>query len=489
MLPSLSEDPVFEQMFLEEAELAAKIKHPAVCEILDLGEQDGTLYLVMEWINGEPLNALIKLARKQTGFPYSVAARIGKNAALGLHAAHELKNDDGQLLGLVHRDVSPQNILVSYDGVVKIVDFGVAKATAAAEHGRTQAGQIKGKVPFMAPEQAIGGAVDRRTDVFALGIVLWQLVTGKHPFRGASDMVTLARICDKQQVPRASTVAPNVPPSLDDAIARALDKQPSMRFQTMAEFAHALDRVLLEMDRMGRGVETATFVRGLVGERAEKRKIAIREAIELADARALRRGNSTSWVSPSLEASDAGPVSGVSGISEPSAASHDGRMLPSVSGVTALGAEMDTGPGARRSPRSRGRSTALVVTLASACLVVAALTSTGVHNFALSLASDGPAPAAQPPSSPAESTRAVQSPTPPPSPPPAALPPPSPTVAPIAVAPPVAPAEETAAPTKATPRPATTTPPRPRPSSAPAAPPAAAPPAASVQIKVKDPGF
>src|SRR5262245_22105803 len=165
MLPSLSEDPQFEEMFLAEAELASRIKHPHVCEILDLGEQEGTLYIVMEWVDGEPLSAIQKAARLKGGVPVYVAARIGFAAAMGLHAAHEIKNDDGELVGLVHRDVSPQNILVTYDGVVKIVDFGVAKATAA-DNGMTRAGQVKGKVPFMSPEQALGKTVDRRTDVF-----------------------------------------------------------------------------------------------------------------------------------------------------------------------------------------------------------------------------------------------------------------------------------------------------------------------------------
>ena len=150
MLPALSEDPQFEEMFLAEAELASRIRHPNVCEILDLGEQEGTLYIVMEWVDGEPLSTIQKAARATGGVPMAIATRIVLNAAAGLHAAHELKTDTGDLVGLVHRDVSPQNILVTYDGVVKIVDFGVAKATAEADGGFTKAGQIKGKVPFIA---------------------------------------------------------------------------------------------------------------------------------------------------------------------------------------------------------------------------------------------------------------------------------------------------------------------------------------------------
>jgi serine/threonine protein kinase len=157
MLPNLSDDPQFEQMFLAEAELAAKIRHGNVCEVIDLGEEDGTLYIVMEFVDGEPMTALLRAAASKVPMPISVAVQLSRDAALGLHAAHEVKNDDGQLVGLVHRDVSPHNILVGQDGVVKIVDFGIAKATTANDAAKTQAGQMKGKVPYMAPEQARGG--------------------------------------------------------------------------------------------------------------------------------------------------------------------------------------------------------------------------------------------------------------------------------------------------------------------------------------------
>jgi serine/threonine-protein kinase len=288
MLPALSDDPQFEQMFLAEAELAARIRHPHVCEILDLGEQEGVLYLVMEWVDGEPLSALHKAARPRGGVPLHVATKVTLHAALGLHAAHELKNDTGELVGLVHRDVSPQNILVTYDGVVKIVDFGVAKATEA-DGSHTRAGQLKGKVPFMSPEQAVGKNVDRRTDIFALGIVLYQLVTGKHPFRGDNDMATLHRITEAAPVPPASSLRPDCPPSLDMALAQALEKDVSKRFQTMHEMAKALERALAEMTAQAEGEDLATFVRSVLGDRADKRRAAIKDAIRLADARLVAK--------------------------------------------------------------------------------------------------------------------------------------------------------------------------------------------------------
>jgi serine/threonine-protein kinase len=284
MLPSLSDDPQFEKMFLAEAELASRIRHPNVCEILDLGEESGTLYIAMEWVDGEPLSAINKAARKAgTGIPLAVSTRVALAAAQGLHAAHELRGDDGELVHLVHRDVSPQNILVTYDGVVKIVDFGVAKATGTAEDTHTQAGQVKGKVPFMSPEQAIGRVVDRRTDVFALGIVLYQLVTGRHPFRGDNDMVTMQNICDRSPVAPPSSIIAGCPPALNAAIVQALEKEPDKRFQTMADFARALERALTELSTSNEAQDVGEFVRSVIGDRGDKRRSMIKEALRSQD--------------------------------------------------------------------------------------------------------------------------------------------------------------------------------------------------------------
>ena len=211
MLSKLSEDAQFEQMFLDEASLASQIRHPNVVEISDLGEQEGVLYLAMEWIDGVPLNQLMKAAKAAGGVPLPVAVRIVMNACAGLHAAHELRDAKGQLIGLVHRDVSPQNILVTYDGVSKVVDFGVAKATAMGG-GATVAGQLKGKVSYMAPEQVRGEAIDRRVDIFAMGIVLYALTTGKHPFRRESEAATMYTIAsDEVVVSRAASFCPKYP--------------------------------------------------------------------------------------------------------------------------------------------------------------------------------------------------------------------------------------------------------------------------------------
>jgi serine/threonine-protein kinase len=282
ILPKLSDDPEFEQMFLDEASLASQIRHPHVVEILDLGEQDGVLYLVMEWIDGVPLNQVLRAARKRGGVPLPVAVRICMQAAAGLHAAHELRDDAGQLVGLVHRDVSPQNVLVTYDGVAKVVDFGVAKATAAGG-SVTQAGHIKGKVAYMAPEQIRADTIDRRVDVFSLGCVLYYLTTGKHPFRKESDGATMYGICAPEPAVSPRRLVPSYPVSLERVVMEALAKDPAKRFPTANDLLRALDHSLPASMRASTDEEVAKFLRSLFSEQREEHKTALSEALARAD--------------------------------------------------------------------------------------------------------------------------------------------------------------------------------------------------------------
>lgn len=245
ILPHLSADPRFERMFLTEATIASRIRHPNVCEILDLGEDRGILYLAMELVDGEPLSVLTDAARGGERVPHAVAATIAARAARGLHAAHELCSEDGRRLDVVHRDVSPHNILVSADGAVKIVDFGVAKAALDQEQS-TQSGVIRGKVGYVAPEQVNGDAVDARTDVFALGVVLYELTTGRHPFRAASDLATLLAVSSTDPARRPSELVPAYPPELEAIVMRALAKAPAARYASMAELATDLEALLAE---------------------------------------------------------------------------------------------------------------------------------------------------------------------------------------------------------------------------------------------------
>ncbi len=283
MLPKLSEDAQFEQMFLDEASLASQIRHPNAVEIMDLGEAQGVLYLVMEWIDGVPLNHLMKAAKPRGGIPLPIAARIAMQACAGLHAAHELHDEKGRSVGLVHRDVSPQNLLVTYDGVTKVVDFGVAKATAIGTAAVTQAGQVKGKVSYMAPEQINGEGLDRRADVFALGIVLYALSTGKHPFRRESEAATMYNICSKDPAVSPTSVIEGYPKELEAILLKSLEKNRDKRYASCDEMLRALDSLPSQL-RVGSDADVGQFVRELMAERRAEQRRRIDEAIAKADA-------------------------------------------------------------------------------------------------------------------------------------------------------------------------------------------------------------
>ncbi len=348
MLPKLSEDEQFEQMFLDEASLASQIRHPNIVEILDLGEQDSVLYLVMEWIDGVPLNQLMKAAKKRGGIPFPVAVRIAMHACAGLHAAHELKDERGELVGLVHRDISPQNILVTFNGVTKVVDFGVAKATALGD-GATVAGQIKGKVGYMAPEQVKGESIDRRVDVFAMGIVLYALTTGKHPFRRESEAATMYNICAPQPVMPPRKVLPNYPPELESVVLSALAKDKDKRYATANELLRALDQDLPSTLRSCTDADVGAFVRELLGDKHLQRKRALAEALERANlqvesgirASQTQTGISTVSLSPAqhsittLTGAD-GELSGAPGFTATALSINAGARRKRILGAAAL---------------------------------------------------------------------------------------------------------------------------------------------------------
>lgn len=282
MLPTISEDPRFERMFLDEAQIASKIRHEHVVEILDLGEENEILYLVMEWVDGESLSVLRRRAAEHEGIPLRLAARIVADACAGLHAAHELTDDEGNPIGLVHRDVSPQNILVGYDGNVKILDFGVAKI-AGRTADTTSIGHARGKPPYMAPEQALGKPIDRRADVFSLGIIFYQLLVGRHPFRGENDIATLHNIITEQAVARPREVNPAITESVEALSLRAIERDPQRRFQTAQEFELALDALLDAQLGRVRQEEIGRFLSESMGTAQEERRSTIRDAIRLAD--------------------------------------------------------------------------------------------------------------------------------------------------------------------------------------------------------------
>jgi len=237
--PNLSRDPAFVAMFLDEARIAARIRHPNVVQTLDIDAADRDLFLVMEYVEGESLGRLLAKAVKETGKPPPprLSASIVHGALQGLHAAHEAKDEHGNRLAVVHRDVSPQNILVGVDGQVRVLDFGIAKAMGRLQ--TTQTGQLKGKLPYMAPEQVRSKPVDARTDVWGASVVLWETLTGARLFNGEEREIIAAIFEDT--VPPPSSLFSEVTPELDAIVVRGLSLDPEQRFRSAQEMALALE--------------------------------------------------------------------------------------------------------------------------------------------------------------------------------------------------------------------------------------------------------
>ncbi len=229
--------------FLDEARLAARIHHPNVVQLFEFDQHKGTYYIAMEYVHGENLADLYNHVRKETGSGYhwGHAARVIAEAAAGLHAAHELVGGDGESLRIVHRDVSPQNIMITYDGHVKVADFGIAQAVG--RHHNTVDGTVMGKVAYMSPEQCRGEPLDRRTDVFALGIVLYEMVCLRRLFRAQSDQETMRRVLQCDFTPPRQA-RPDLPVGLEQILLRALAVRPEDRYQTAAELQYAIDGFL-----------------------------------------------------------------------------------------------------------------------------------------------------------------------------------------------------------------------------------------------------
>jgi eukaryotic-like serine/threonine-protein kinase len=273
-------DPEYEAMFLDEARIVAGIRHHNVAEILDLGSADGLLYLVMEWVEGDSLALLDRAAlRHKEPIPQAVALRIVAQMCAGLHAAHELADRTGKALNVVHRDVSPQNVIVSATGEVKLIDFGIAKAVdQLSEHTRT--GVLKGKISFMSPEQALGQRVDRRADVWAAGVVLYQLLAGRLPFRGENQLETLHLISRKDRAPEI----PGLPKPIARLLERVLEPELERRISSAAELEVELERVIGLLGPVTTR-DVAAVVQKHLGRRIAARRDVVETALQAADGR------------------------------------------------------------------------------------------------------------------------------------------------------------------------------------------------------------
>jgi serine/threonine-protein kinase len=347
MLPHLSALPDFVEMFRDEARLAAKLQHPNVVQIHELGEIEGCYYICMEYLPGEDFSTTVRTSSYRGEYvPVPLVMRVLADAARGLHYAHDFTDESGNPLNIVHRDISPSNLYVTYEGQVKVLDFGIAKAESRLAQTRT--GVVKGKYVYMAPEQARGGAVDRRADVFSLGVSLYEAVTHVRPFARDNDLAVLNALLDGDfQPPRA--LRPDLSPDLEAVILKAMAYEPAHRYATAGEFADALEALLARESNRPTGSTLAAYLRQSFGEERYTQKTRIPTLTKLSQSGItipVMNGAGTSGSSPAM----------------PSAASEGRTSVvasPSATGIPVYVEE----------PRSSRKG--LVVGIVAACLMLA----------------------------------------------------------------------------------------------------------------------
>lgn len=284
ILPMHSENTRFRDMFLDEARIASRIDHPNVAKIFHTGDDHGVLFYAMEFVQGESLRKLQRqVATGGIPFPLGVALRVCADACSGLHAAHELRNSEGTLLDVVHRDISPHNILVTMGGDVKLIDFGVAKAKDRLSK-ETTTGAFKGKLEFMAPEQARGDKIDRRADIYAMGAILYQLASGRSVY-DVSEGKHLAALHALMMGHPYEPLPPSVPPTVRALIEKALSQSPSDRHPTAQELREDIEAAMSELGRETTIRDVATVMTNCFGEKSERLSERISLSLEVAGGR------------------------------------------------------------------------------------------------------------------------------------------------------------------------------------------------------------
>jgi len=263
--PEFAAEAEYARMFIDEAVIASAIRHPNICETYELGRDENLLFMVMEWVAGDTLSGLMRGAALSP-LPLEIAVRICAEACAGLHAAHEAKDGDGNSLGVVHRDVSPPNILVSVNGHVKVSDFGIAKA-ANQLHARTRTGEIKGKLAYIPPEQVLGHGVDRRVDVYAMGCVLYVAALGRRPFGSGGE--ALGKIV-RGSYRKPRELEPDFPEELERIVMRALASDREQRYQTAEEMRFELEQWLLARPHLTQPSDVARLVRERISDDRKK---------------------------------------------------------------------------------------------------------------------------------------------------------------------------------------------------------------------------
>ena len=283
ILPSMNRDQAFIDMLLHEARIAATLSHPNIVQIFDVGQVDGTYFIAMEHIHGEDIRSIVRGMRRKgvLELPMEHAIAITLGVCAGLAYAHDKRDLDGRLLGIVHRDISPQNIVVTFTGDVKIVDFGIAKSEKETTED-TQSGQLKGKVPYMSPEQADGKELDLRSDIFAVGVVLFELTTNRRLFKGDSELQTLKLILESDY-PTPSEVRPGYPKALERIVMKALAKRKEDRYQTAREMQADLEAFVRE-ERIGVSTVALTqWMQMLFADKLAQQHEALQDMKQLAD--------------------------------------------------------------------------------------------------------------------------------------------------------------------------------------------------------------
>jgi len=361
MLTELADENEFIKMFLDEVRLVRSIRHPNVVDVYEVGEHDGMMWMAMEWVEGESLHTVIAEAGKRRAIPPELAVRIIADAAAGLHAAHELRDVDGSPRGVVHRDISPHNILIGTNGAVKLVDFGVAKAVGRISEA-TRAGQLKGKFGYMSPEQALGKGVDRRSDIFSLGIVLFELTTSRRLFRGEHDVETL-RLVISGAIPKPTQIDAKYPPELERIVLKALERNVSARYQTAAELEHDLHAYLKSERLIVPQSGVAGILKRVLGERIEQRRKAVRSSLKALTSGAVPAAQllpNDPVFTPTGK--DRVTVSGVSTVSSTGLSGLSGLSSPGTSPSAIVPSPRDRSQAGVRRPAARARlSTASVL--------------------------------------------------------------------------------------------------------------------------------
>ncbi|WP_437955430.1 serine/threonine-protein kinase [Sorangium sp. So ce119] len=311
--PELSPDPDAVRMFLDEAALAARIRHPNVVPVVDVGEKEGTLFYVMEWVSGEPLSSVLRAARGRPA-PVLAAARLAYQICAALDAAHELRDELGNPRELLHYDVSPDNVLITSEGLVRLVEFGIARfeeerlserfprapRSAAAAGGEGSALLFRSSAPYMAPEHIRGQPCDRRSDLFGVGVLLYELLSGAHPFQADDSESTMTHIAsERPAAPLSSRAAPSrrgfaerlsappppepIPPALDRLVSEALAKSPTARTATAAQLMRALEEAVPGAAHPGNDALVAGWIGQVLGDASHLRTQQLRAALESLD--------------------------------------------------------------------------------------------------------------------------------------------------------------------------------------------------------------